>query len=114
MSGLQTGTPMRSQIEIFGLCARLRGIGCKTAALCALCSVPWVPLLAGVETIKLDLSSLTQQDKEDLLLQATMFGVFEAEFEYCGLRTDIVARVTRAAEACVTREALSQVEAIFL
>ena len=73
------------------------------------CAFLAAPALAGMEDVKFDLSGLSQKDRNDIFQQATILGTVEAQFEYCGLRTEIVPRVTRAVEACVTTDSLTQV-----
>jgi hypothetical protein len=69
--------------------------------------------LAGIEHVKFDLRDLNAQDREDIVQQANDLGTIEAQFEYCGLKTEIVRRVSRAVEACVTRDSMKQVISIF-
>jgi hypothetical protein len=85
----------------------------KIGALVLVCASLGAPAFAGIEAIKFGLSDLSAADRKDIFEQATALGAIEAQFEYCGLKTEIVARATRAVEACVTTESLKQVVAEF-
>jgi hypothetical protein len=85
----------------------------RTAALIFILASLAAPALAGIEKIKFDLADLSEADKRDIIEQATTLGAIEAQFEYCGLKTEIVTRATRAVQSCVTAESLKRVIAEF-
>ena len=69
--------------------------------------------MAGLVEVKFDLADLNAADRSNIFEQASTLGAIEAQFEYCGLKTQIVPRATRAVAACVTTESLKQVIAKF-
>lgn len=91
----------------------MRPVGSKLLALIVCCAALAAPASAGIEQVKFDLGDLNQQDRKDIFQQATTLGAIEAQFEYCGFKTEIVTRATRAVGACVTNESLKQVVSEF-
>jgi hypothetical protein len=85
----------------------------RIAAFLLLCVSLGPAALAGIEHVKFDLGDLNARDKEDIIQQANDLGTIEAQFEYCGFKTEIVRRVSRAVERCVTLESMKQVISIF-
>jgi hypothetical protein len=85
----------------------------KLAAVMLVCLSLAAPAFAGLQQIKFGLSDLSAADRKDIFEQATALGAIEAQFEYCGLKTEIVSRATRAVGACVTTDSLKQVVAEF-
>ena len=91
----------------------MRLLAPKTASLFLVCALLGAPAFAGLVEVKFDLADLNATDRSNIFEQATTLGAIEAQFEYCGLKTEIVPRATRAVEACVTTESLKQVIAKF-
>ena len=87
----------------------MRLLAPKTASLFLVCASLGAPAFAGLVEVKFDLADLNAADRSNIFEQASTLGAIEAQFEYCGLKTEIVPRVTRAVEACVTMESLTQV-----
>ena len=85
----------------------MRLLATKTASLFLVCESLGASAFAGlVEGQVLDLADLNAADRSNLFEQASTLGAIEAQFEYCGLKTEIVPRATRAVAACVTTESL--------
>ena len=91
----------------------MRLLAPKTASLFLVCASLGAPAFAGLVEVKFDLADLNAADRSNLFEQASTLGAIEAQFEYCGLKTEIVPRATRAVAACVTTESLKQVIAKF-
>ena len=85
----------------------------KIAATVLVCATLGAPALAGIEKVKFSLSDLNHEDRKSIFEQATTLGAIEAQFEYCGFKTEIVPRAMRAVQACVTTESLKQVISAF-